>query len=201
MVAVAEELESAGEPARSQKVWFDDGNVILQAENVQFRAHRSILSKHSVILASLLDTAQPGGEETVEGCPDTVLRPSNYRVRLHICKPLTGEHLRSMRLFFFFRTTLSRSPAQISSARPAEATISTSRASSPPPQSTPPGLPSPPAAPSTAIHLLQHLTHLTTCSMRGRLRVVVHSTRTRTLYRSYDTSCGKESCRQRYRRS
>ena len=68
MVAVAEELEGAGEPARSQRVWFDDGNVVLQAENVQFRAHRSILSKHSVILASLLDTAQPDGEEMVEGC-------------------------------------------------------------------------------------------------------------------------------------
>jgi hypothetical protein len=68
MVAVAEELEGAVEPTKSQKVWFDDGNVVLQAENVLFRAHRSILSKHSVILASILDVAQPDGEAIVEGC-------------------------------------------------------------------------------------------------------------------------------------
>ena len=69
MVAVVEELEGSVGPTRSQRVWFDDGNVVLQAENVHLRVHRSILSKHSVILASLLDGPQPDGEVKVEGCP------------------------------------------------------------------------------------------------------------------------------------
>lgn len=54
---------------QSKRVWFDDGNVVLQAENVRFRVHRSILSKHSPIFANLFTFPHPVTETTVEGCP------------------------------------------------------------------------------------------------------------------------------------
>lgn len=43
--------------------WYDDGNIVLQAELKQFRIHRSILSANSVIFKDMFSLAQP----TVEG--------------------------------------------------------------------------------------------------------------------------------------
>jgi hypothetical protein len=49
--------------------WFDDGNIILEAEQTQFRINRRILSEHSVIFKDMFDLSQPDGEGEVEGCP------------------------------------------------------------------------------------------------------------------------------------
>ncbi|KJA26633.1 hypothetical protein HYPSUDRAFT_36353 [Hypholoma sublateritium FD-334 SS-4] len=54
---------------RSTQFWFDDGNVVLQAESVQFRVHRSILSRHSPIMQDCLECPKPEDAPTIEGCP------------------------------------------------------------------------------------------------------------------------------------
>lgn len=56
-------------PERPEKLWFEDGSVVLQAGNVQFKVHRSILAKHSSIFADLFRVPQPVSEPTLEGCP------------------------------------------------------------------------------------------------------------------------------------
>lgn len=38
--------------------WFEDGNVILETEHVQFCVHRSILSKRSTIFADMFGLAE-----------------------------------------------------------------------------------------------------------------------------------------------
>ena len=54
------------------RFWFDDGNVILQAENAQFRVHRSLLSLHSNVFRDMFSMPQPTDITTmlnVDGCP------------------------------------------------------------------------------------------------------------------------------------
>lgn len=55
---------------RSQ-YWFEDGNVVLQAENTLFRVHQSILSCHSQIFKDTFAMPQAPSDENerIEGCP------------------------------------------------------------------------------------------------------------------------------------
>ncbi|KDR67627.1 hypothetical protein GALMADRAFT_79593 [Galerina marginata CBS 339.88] len=59
------------EITRASRFWFDDGNVVLQAENRQYRVHRSMLSRHSNIFRDMFNMPQPcePAEPSVEGCP------------------------------------------------------------------------------------------------------------------------------------
>ena len=60
----------AAETIRST-FWYDDGNIILQADFTQFRVHRSVLSKQSSVFEGMFLMPQhPNSEDsTVEGCP------------------------------------------------------------------------------------------------------------------------------------
>lgn len=54
------------------RFWFDDGNVILQAENTQFRVHRSLLSMQSSVFKDMFSMPQPMDTATtlnVDRCP------------------------------------------------------------------------------------------------------------------------------------
>ena len=42
-------------PIRSEGLWFDNGNVVLQAEGIQFRVHQTILSKTLPVFTDMLD--------------------------------------------------------------------------------------------------------------------------------------------------
>jgi len=54
---------------RSLSLWFQDGNVTLQAEGVQFRVHRTILARQSKVLGDLLRSpSADGGPMLVDGC-------------------------------------------------------------------------------------------------------------------------------------
>jgi hypothetical protein len=68
-----EELEDKGKspPVQSTSYWFDDGSVIIQAENTQYRVHRSLLSRHSNIFNDMFSLPQPTMDPgpTSEGCP------------------------------------------------------------------------------------------------------------------------------------
>ena len=54
---------------RNEELSFDDGNLILVAENTTFRVHRSILSRKSALFKDLLSLPQPDSEEKIEGLP------------------------------------------------------------------------------------------------------------------------------------
>lgn len=54
---------------RSENFWFDDGNIILEAEGQQFRIHRGMLSRHSKIFKDMFNVPQLSREPTIEGCP------------------------------------------------------------------------------------------------------------------------------------
>lgn len=57
--------------ARSTAIWFEDGNVILEAESTKFRVHKSILALHSSVLSDMFLLAKPDAhlDSTEEGCP------------------------------------------------------------------------------------------------------------------------------------
>jgi hypothetical protein len=56
---------------RSAEVWHDDGNLVLQAKNMLFRVHRSILKRRSGVFSDMLAVPQPETSiiELVDGCP------------------------------------------------------------------------------------------------------------------------------------
>jgi len=57
-------------PHSSKDVWFDDGNVILQAESTLFRVFRGILSSNSPVFADMFSVPQPSTSiEMFDSCP------------------------------------------------------------------------------------------------------------------------------------
>jgi BTB/POZ domain len=73
--------ESQPKPNRSVP-WFDDGNIILEAELSQFRVYRGILSAHSVIFKDMFDLAQPSEGENMGSCPVVHLSDRAQDVRI-----------------------------------------------------------------------------------------------------------------------
>ncbi|KAK7025092.1 BTB domain-containing protein [Favolaschia claudopus] len=49
-------------------IWKSDGSVILQAENIQFRVHWSVLAQNSSVFSDMAGLPQPSDEPTIEGC-------------------------------------------------------------------------------------------------------------------------------------
>ena len=57
-------------PTRHRDLWFEDGNVILIAENTGFRVFKNVLARHSEIFRDAFQMPQPATlEECFEGCP------------------------------------------------------------------------------------------------------------------------------------
>jgi hypothetical protein len=70
---------SASQQPKRGEPWFDDGNIVLQAELTQFRVYRGVLAASSDIFADMLSLPQPTvkpGNIIVEGCPVVVLADS-----------------------------------------------------------------------------------------------------------------------------
>lgn len=49
------------------ELWMDGGNVILQAEVIQFQVHRSVLSNHSMVFRDMFSSVSPPSEPQVNG--------------------------------------------------------------------------------------------------------------------------------------
>ncbi|KAJ7119175.1 hypothetical protein C8R44DRAFT_189561 [Mycena epipterygia] len=62
------ETEPQSRPERVQELWFEDGNLVIQAENRQFRLYRGILAAHSPVFHDMLVFPQKPDPEIVEGC-------------------------------------------------------------------------------------------------------------------------------------
>ncbi|KAJ7490874.1 hypothetical protein FB451DRAFT_1079640 [Mycena latifolia] len=54
---------------RVQELWFEDGNLIIQAGTSQFRVYRGVLAARSPVFHDMLSFPQPPDAELVEGCP------------------------------------------------------------------------------------------------------------------------------------
>jgi hypothetical protein len=59
------ELEAVSTPLCSE-IWFNDGNIVLQAETTQFKTYKGTLSSHSTVLKDLFENMETKG---VDGCP------------------------------------------------------------------------------------------------------------------------------------
>ncbi|KAJ7684270.1 hypothetical protein DFH06DRAFT_1155163 [Mycena polygramma] len=57
------------QPQRVQELWFEDGNIVIQAENCQYRVFRGILAARSPVFQDMLSLPHPPETELVEGCP------------------------------------------------------------------------------------------------------------------------------------
>lgn len=67
---------NAQSDATRSEVWFDDGSVVLQAANVQFKVHRSVLCRHSSVFRDVFSMPHPRDEPTVDSCPVIHLQDS-----------------------------------------------------------------------------------------------------------------------------
>lgn len=57
---------------RSQDVWYDDGNVIIQTENIVFKVFRGILASNSAVFFDMFSVPQPTnitGPDMYDSCP------------------------------------------------------------------------------------------------------------------------------------
>ncbi|CAA7266005.1 unnamed protein product [Cyclocybe aegerita] len=72
------QIVSGSSVKRHEVLWLEDGNVILQAEDVQFRVHRSMLVRHSPIFRDMFSIPQPQNpqDSDPDGCPVIVLSDS-----------------------------------------------------------------------------------------------------------------------------
>jgi hypothetical protein len=73
---LGEDLTFLYKPVRSSKVWYSDGNLVLQAEDMLFKVHRSILIQRSKVFSDMLAVTQPDNplEQLVDGCEVVQLR-------------------------------------------------------------------------------------------------------------------------------
>ena len=71
---------------RDSEVWFEDGNIVVIAQNVAFRFHKSVVSIHSSVFRDLFSIPRPSptGEEvdeTFDGCPVVRVSDTSYDFR------------------------------------------------------------------------------------------------------------------------
>lgn len=55
----------------SEEVWFADGNLVLQAENIVFKVYQGILTQESSLFRDMLSLPQPPDQSSAdiyEGC-------------------------------------------------------------------------------------------------------------------------------------
>ena len=70
-----EESDLTPEPSdlvESRDLWFEDGNIVLQAEKTIFKVYRGILTKESTVFRDMFSIPQPkasvSATESYEGC-------------------------------------------------------------------------------------------------------------------------------------
>lgn len=70
----------AGELERHPLLWYDDGNIVLRAQNTAFRVHRSLLGRHSPVFKDLFAFAQPSADDEIDGVPVVELHDSHFEL-------------------------------------------------------------------------------------------------------------------------
>ncbi|KAJ7494296.1 hypothetical protein B0H11DRAFT_2004040 [Mycena galericulata] len=72
------------EPHRVEELWFEDGNLIIQPGNSQFRVYRGILATRSPVFQDMFAFPQPQDSQLVEGCPIVHLHDSPPEVTVFL---------------------------------------------------------------------------------------------------------------------
>ena len=67
--------------ARDEQFWFDDGSIVLVAQNIGFRVFRSLLAAQSTVFADMLTSGSPTVGEVYDGCPVVRLSDSPHDLR------------------------------------------------------------------------------------------------------------------------
>lgn len=69
---------------RCADIWYDDGTVVLQAENMLFKVYRGVLIEQSPFFKDLFTLPQQDSNESekYEGCP-LVPMPGDHAVDVH----------------------------------------------------------------------------------------------------------------------
>ncbi|KAF8216779.1 hypothetical protein K438DRAFT_2007552 [Mycena galopus ATCC 62051] len=75
-------------PITRSTTWKTDGSVVLQAANMQFRVHWSVLSENSSFFRDMQGLPQPPDQPTVEGCPIVELSDDDPEDVEHVLKVL-----------------------------------------------------------------------------------------------------------------
>ncbi len=66
---------------RDTGFWFEDGNVVVVAQQTAYRVHRGVLSRHSETFSGLFTLPRPvdgASDEKVEGCPGVRVTDSSH---------------------------------------------------------------------------------------------------------------------------
>ncbi|KAJ7794538.1 hypothetical protein B0H14DRAFT_2392468 [Mycena olivaceomarginata] len=62
-------LQSEGTSVIRSEIWYEDGSVVLQAQDTQFRVHWGVLAQQSSFFRDIQDLPQPSNQPSVDGCP------------------------------------------------------------------------------------------------------------------------------------
>ncbi|PPR05802.1 hypothetical protein CVT26_010152 [Gymnopilus dilepis] len=76
--------DASSTPTRSSDYWFDSGDVVLEAEGVQFRVHRDVLARHSRIFSDTFGMPQGEGspqDVLVDDCPIVGLSEKSSEIK------------------------------------------------------------------------------------------------------------------------
>lgn len=68
----------------SKEVWYEDGNVVLTAEDVAFKVHRSILCRSSDVFRDMFEVAQPSPSNPIDGLPTVHLSDTPEELALFL---------------------------------------------------------------------------------------------------------------------
>ncbi|KAJ7712949.1 hypothetical protein B0H16DRAFT_1743733 [Mycena metata] len=69
---------------RSPDFWFEDGTIVLQADNVLYRVYRGFLASRSAVFRDMFSTPQPADEPLIEGCPVVQLHDTAEELALFL---------------------------------------------------------------------------------------------------------------------
>jgi hypothetical protein len=73
-------VKSHTDPTRVLSLWFEDAQLVFQADNRQFRVHGDVLAAASPVFRDMLSLPQPTCEDFVDGCPLIRLQDSGLDV-------------------------------------------------------------------------------------------------------------------------
>ena len=69
---MSEQLDLDTEPLQANGLWFEDGNIVLQAQNSVYKVYRGILIRESTLFESMFSLPQPDspnpGPDAYDGC-------------------------------------------------------------------------------------------------------------------------------------
>ncbi|TFY57397.1 hypothetical protein EVJ58_g7043 [Rhodofomes roseus] len=95
---------------RDEAVWFEDGNVVLQAGEIAFRVYQGLLAMNSEVFAGMFSVPQPDSVERLDGCPVIHLpdHPDDLRHLLRVLFIDKRFHRRDEQFSFAIIAALAR---------------------------------------------------------------------------------------------